>query len=69
MGDCLNCKKNIRQEVYNGQWGMFQFSNRCSIGVSIIKDGKVNPFSEPCDKFEYGEPQIRNMTEKEKNRY
>lgn len=69
MPDCLNCKNNIRQEIYNQQWGMFQFYNRCSLGVKIIKDGKLNPWDIPCDKFEYGEPKIVSMTNEEKRRW
>jgi hypothetical protein len=69
MPDCLNCKKNIRREVYNQQWGMFHFSNECSIDVRIIKNGRLNPFSAPCDKFEHGEPKIIFISDKEKQKY
>lgn len=69
MPDCLNCNKNVRQEIYDSQWGMFYFMNKCSVGVSIIKDGKINPFGAECDKFEYGKPKTKPMSEKEKQKY
>ena len=69
MADCLNCKHCIRQEIYDGQWGMFYFDTRCSAGVFVIKDGKINPWDMPCDKFEHGEPVIRKMTDEEKQNY
>lgn len=69
MADCLNCKNNIRTEIYDGQWGMFYFQNMCSLKVCIIKDGKINPWDATCNKFEYGEPKIEKMTKEEKQSY
>lgn len=69
MADCLNCINCIRQEVYDGQWGRFQFSKRCSVGVLVIRDGKINPWDEPCNKLEYGEPKIVSMSKEEKRKY
>jgi len=66
MADCLNCKHCIRYELYDGQWGMFKFDKKCSIGVSVIRNGKINPWDMECDKFEHGDPSIINMTDKEK---
>lgn len=67
--DCLNCKNNIRKEIYDGQWGMFKYDRACLVGVRIIKDGKLNPWNEPCDKFEQGDNKIINLTDEEKRRY
>ena len=69
LADCLNCKNNIRTEIYDGQWGMFYFQNMCSLKVCIIKDGKINPWSVTCNKFEYGKPKIEKMTIEEKQSY
>lgn len=69
MADCLNCKHNIRYEYYDGQWGMFKYDKRCSAGVSVIIDGKLNPWSMECDLFELGNPRLEPMTEKEKQQY
>ena len=69
MADCLNCKNCIRQEVYDGQWGMFIFDKRCSSGVMVIKDGRINPWDMLCDKFEHGEPKIISMSKEEKRKY
>jgi hypothetical protein len=66
MADCLHCTKNISQEVYNQQWGMFHFANICSVGVKNIINGKLNPWNVPCDQFESGEPTKIFMTDKEK---
>lgn len=67
--DCLNCKYCIRYEYYDGQWGMFKYDKKCSAGVFVIIDGKINPWSMPCDKFEYGKPKIESMTDEEKRSY
>ena len=67
--DCLNCKHCIRYEYYDGQWGMFKYDKKCAAGVFVIIDGKINPWSMPCDKFEYGKPKIESMTEEEKRSY
>ncbi len=69
MADCLNCKNCIRQEVYDGQWGRFIFDKRCSVGVSVIINGRLNPWNMVCDKFDMGEPQIIYKTEEEKRGY
>lgn len=69
MANCLECKNCIRQEVYDGQWGMFKYDKRCSIGVRVIIDGRLNPWDALCDKFEYGEPKIFPMTNEEKRKY
>lgn len=69
MADCLNCKNCIREEVYDGQWGMFKFDKRCSVGIMVIKDGKINPWNMSCDKFEHGEPRITFMSLEEKRKY
>lgn len=69
MADCLNCKNYTRQEVYDGQWGMFKFQGICTVGVSVIINGRINPWDMPCDKIEYGEPKVVYMTDKEKRKY
>ena len=69
MADCLNCKNCIREEVYDGQWGKFLFSRNCSVGVSVIIDGKLNPWNMKCDKFEHGEVKVIRMAEEEKCKY
>jgi hypothetical protein len=69
LADCLKCKNCIRQEVYNGQWGMFHYTNICSVGVRVIINGKINPLDAPCDKIEYGEPTIKSITDEEKKSY
>ena len=69
MADCLNCKNCIRFEVYDGQWGMFKFDKRCSANVSVIKDGRLNPWDMECNQFECGNPTIANMTDREKQEY
>jgi acetate kinase len=69
MADCLNCKNCIRREVYDGQWGRFIYSRDCSAKVSVIANGKLNPWDMECDKFEYGEAKIVPMTEEEKQEY
>jgi hypothetical protein len=69
MADCLNCKNCIRREIYDGQWGMFKFDRECSAKVSVIVNGKLNPWNMSCDKFEYGEPIIICMTNEEKQKY
>lgn len=69
MADCLNCKNCIRREVYDGQWGRFIYSRDCSAKVSVIANGKLNPWDMECDKFEYGEAKIVPMTEEEKCKY
>lgn len=69
MADCLNCKECIRQEVYDGQWGMFKFDKKCSVGVKNIINGRTNPWDMPCDKFQHGESKIIFLTKEEKRRY
>jgi hypothetical protein len=69
MADCLNCKLCIREEVYDGQWGRFIFNKRCSSGVMVIKDGRINPWDMSCDKFEHGEAKIVLMSKEEKQKY
>ena len=69
MADCLNCKNCIRDEVYDQQWGMYIFNKRCSVGVRVIKDGKINPWDMICDKFKHGEPKIILADAEEKQRY
>jgi hypothetical protein len=69
MADCLNCKNCIREEVYDGQWGMFKFDKRCLVGVMVIKDGRINPWNMPCDKFEHGDAKIVSMSNEEKQKY
>lgn len=69
MADCLNCKNCIRYELYDGQWGMFKFDRYCSAKVSVIINGKINPWDMECDKFEYGEAKIVPITEEEKCKY
>jgi hypothetical protein len=67
--DCLNCKHCIREEFYDGQWGMFKFDKKCSAGVFVIKDGRINPWDMSCDKFEHGNPKIDPMSEEGKRKY
>lgn len=69
MADCLNCINCIRLEVYDGQWGMFKYEKRCSVDIMVIKDGRINPWDMPCDKFEHGVPKIITMSKEEKRKY
>lgn len=69
MADCLNCKKCIRYEVYDWQWGRFIFDKKCSVDVRVFIDGKLNPWDMLCDKFEHGEAKIIPMTDAEKRKY
>jgi hypothetical protein len=69
MADCLNCKNCIREEVYDGQWGRFIFDKRCLSNVRVIIDGRINPWSMSCDKFEHGNPKIVPMSDEEKHKF
>jgi hypothetical protein len=69
LADCLNCKNCKRQETYDGEWGMFIFTRICLAGVSVVKNGRVNPWDMICDKFEHGEPKIVFLTEKQKRKF
>jgi hypothetical protein len=69
MTDCLKCNKCIRQEVYDGQWGRFIFTNKYSVNVRIIINGRLNPWNKVCHEFECGEPKINFMSNEEKQKY
>ncbi len=71
---CLECKHYQRREVYNQQWGMFQFGQfKCKKQPDrnmMFHDNHYYDKSKgDCPYFERGENELIYMTEKEKRKY
>ncbi len=58
---CLKCKNQLKEEVYNQQWGMIQFYSHCTLDIK-------KKVSDECDEYVVGNPQIKYMSEKEKRK-
>lgn len=52
ISQCLQCNLCIRQQVYNEQWGMLEFTCNCSIGELCRQ-------VDTCQKYIAGDPKIR----------
>lgn len=71
---CLECKHYQRREVYNQQWGMFQFGQfKCkkqpNRNMMFHENHYYDKSKGECPYFERGENELIYMTEKEKRQY
>ena len=71
---CLECKHYQRREVYNQQWGMFQFGQfKCKKqperNMMFHENHYFDKSKGECPYFERGENELIYMTEKEKRQY